>query len=79
MTSRDLCYWLQGFFELSKAGGGKVGSDLAVDKLDMIEKHLALVFRHEIDPSMGDSKHQQELNDIHATGIVDKSNWTARC
>ena len=31
----------------------------------MIKKHLALVFKHEIDPSMGDDKHQEELNSIH--------------
>ena len=59
MTSRDFAYWLQGYFEVSdpKIIGEK--------ETEMIKKHLNLVFKHEIDPSMGDDKHQQELNDIH--------------
>ena len=28
-------------------------------------KHLNLVFKHEIDPSMGGEAHQNELNKIH--------------
>lgn len=32
----------------------------------MIKNHLNLVFKHEIDPSMGDAKHQHELNAIHS-------------
>ena len=59
MTSRDFCYWLQGFFELS--------NDQAISptKAAMIQKHLALVFKHEIDPSMGGPAEQAMLNDIH--------------
>lgn len=60
MTSRDFCYWLQGFFELSDPHGG-----LTQEQADSIEKHLALVFKHEFDPSAGDAKHQAELNQIH--------------
>jgi hypothetical protein len=47
MTSRDFCFWLQGFFELSNEQA------LSTAQTSMIAKHLALVFRHEIDPSMG--------------------------
>jgi hypothetical protein len=32
----------------------------------MIKAHLALVFKHEIDPSMGGPDHQAALNEIHA-------------
>lgn len=35
------------------------------DQAKMIQDHLALVFVHEIDPSMGDKKHQDKLNSIH--------------
>jgi hypothetical protein len=63
MTSRDFCYWLQGFFELRKAGNYTGGVD--ENQVKMIEKHLALVFKHEIDPSMGDESEQNELNTIH--------------
>ena len=59
MTSRDFCYWLQGLFEL--------GSPKAMDETQtaLIRAHLAMVFKHEIDPSMGTSEHQDELREIH--------------
>ena len=59
MTSRDFAFWLQGFFEV--ANPSTIGSK----ETELIKKHLALVFKHEIDPSMGDEKHQQVLNEIH--------------
>lgn len=61
MTSRDFCFWLQGFFELQ---GSSV--TLTTHQVDLIKKHLALVFKHEIDPSMGTDEHQKELNEIHS-------------
>jgi len=60
MTSRDFAFWLQGFFEV--ANPSTIGSK----ETEMIKKHLNLVFKHEIDPSMGDEKHQQVLNEIHS-------------
>lgn len=59
MTSRDFVYWLQGYFELNNP------SSIGEKETDLIKRHLALVFKHEIDPSMGDEQHQQQLNDIH--------------
>ena len=59
MTSRDFAFWLQGFFEV--ANPISIGSK----ETEMIKRHLNLVFKHEIDPSMGDEKHQQVLNEIH--------------
>jgi hypothetical protein len=45
MQSRDFCYWLQGFFELSD------DSDrLSIEQIDLIKRHLALVFAHEFKP-----------------------------
>jgi hypothetical protein len=64
MTSRDFCYWLQGFFEISAAGTNGSGP-VPVTQVEIIKKHLNLVFKHEIDPSFGDDKKQQELNKIH--------------
>jgi hypothetical protein len=32
----------------------------------MVRTHLALCFKHEIDPSFGDAQHQAELNEVHA-------------
>jgi len=60
MTSRDFAYWLQGYFEISNP------INIGPDQTEMIKKHLALVFKHEIDPSMGDEKHQEDLNNIHS-------------
>lgn len=60
MTSRDFCFWLQGLFELQ---GPK---ELDARQTDLIKRHLALVFVHEIDPSMGPETHQEKLNSIHA-------------
>jgi hypothetical protein len=59
MTSRDFAYWLQGFFEISRP------ESISKEETEMIKKHLALVFKHEIDPSMGDQAHQEMLNNIH--------------
>lgn len=61
MTSRDFAYWLQGYFEVSEP------KTINEKETAMIKKHLALVFKHEIDPSMGGEEHQNELNQIHNT------------
>ena|ERR1700761_6066822 len=65
MTSRDFAYWLQGFFELDDKGLKQASYELTHKQIDTIRNHLALVFKHEIDPSYGDAKHQEELNKIH--------------
>lgn len=59
MTSRDFCFWLQGFFEL---GEEKI---LTKEQTELVKQHLQLVFKHEIDPSMGDVNHQKELDELH--------------
>lgn len=67
MTSRDFCYWLQGFFEICR--GGPHAPSLSLNQIDCIEKHLALVFKHEIDPGMGSIFHQQTLNQVHTPTV----------
>lgn len=62
MKSRDFCFWLQGYFELKDEGG----HGLNKEQFEIVKKHLALVFKHEIDPSMGGKEHQKELNEIHS-------------
>jgi hypothetical protein len=61
MTSRDFCYWLQGFFEISGA------HDINEEQVKCVQKHLNLVFKHEIDPTMGNNEKQALLNSIHNT------------
>lgn len=58
MTSRDFCYWLQGVFEVANP---KVLDEVQVE---LIKRHLSLVFLHEIDPSFG--KDNAALNAIHS-------------
>jgi len=62
VTSRDFCYWLQGYFEIN---GEHVAMTTA--QAQCVKAHLALVFKHEIDPSYGDAEHQAKLNEIHET------------
>jgi uncharacterized protein YfkK (UPF0435 family) len=63
MTSRDFAYWLQGFFEISKT------TEVTTEQLQIIKNHLNMVFKHEIDPSHGDSAHQKALSEVHK-GLV---------
>lgn len=62
ITSREFCYWLQGYFEINN---DVKRLTLDANQVDMIQKHLKLVFRHEIDPSYGPESVQEELNQIH--------------
>jgi hypothetical protein len=61
MTAREFCYWLQGCFELNPPA-----SEFNNRQTELIQKHLTLVFAHEIDPSAGPPPVQQKLNDIHS-------------
>ena len=38
---------------------------LTKKQIECVQKHLALVFKHEIDPSEGSSSLQEALNKIH--------------
>lgn len=66
MTSRDFCYWLQGFFELTCADAHV--DDISPKRMAVIRNHLNMVFKHEIDPSHGDAAHQQVLSEAHTGG-----------
>ena len=61
MTSRDFAFWLQGFMELIKEED--TCPTLNNKQFNCIQKHLSLVFKHEIDPSFGPN--QGPLNEIH--------------
>lgn len=72
MNSRDFCFWLQGYFEIH--GNRPVQEPqctygLNESQIEMIKRHLELVFKHEIDPSMGAPDHQDTLNKIHDPNI----------
>lgn len=67
MKSRDFCYWLQGFFELYGAGP-KRHDDMALNgyQVEMIKRHLALVFQHDIDSQYGDATRQEAASQVHS-------------
>ncbi len=60
MKAVEFCYWLQGYFEINDKKRG-----LSAKQVESIQKHLAMVFKHEIDPSYKDS---DKLNQIHSGG-----------
>lgn len=70
MTSRDFCYWLQGYFEIVGAAPDDVVGNLCEKRVQTIKNHLAMVFKHEIDPSHGDAQHQKSLSAAHK-GVSD--------
>jgi hypothetical protein len=73
MTSRDFAYWLQGFFEISGA------TEMTAPQVEQLKKHLHMVFEHEIDPSAGDAKTQEKLNQIHHGGSGGFGDTKIRC
>lgn len=59
MKSVEFCYWLQGLFELGNP------QSLSAEQTELVKRHLAMVFKHEIDPGYG-ANQQSALNAIHA-------------
>lgn len=72
MKSRDFCYWLQGFFELSEI------DSLSVEQVSIVARHLAMVVVHEGDRRMSFchwldgvlSMHEKSRLDEKATALV---------
>jgi hypothetical protein len=64
MKATEFCYWLQGYFEIDQASA-RPGKSLTDEQVELIERHLALVFKHDIDPQAGPPEYQQTLNNIH--------------
>lgn len=60
MKAVEFCYWLQGLFELGNP------QTLDAAQTDLIKRHLAMVFKHEIDPSYGKADAQAALSAIHS-------------
>jgi len=58
MTSRDFCYWLQGYFEVADP------ESIPEEQVEVIKNHLSMVFVHEIDPSFPEGQ-QEALTSAH--------------
>lgn len=65
MRSVEFCYWLQGLFELGNP------SSLDAKQTDLVKRHLAMVFTHEIDPSYP-KEQQAKLNEQHGSSPAPK-------
>ena len=64
MKSIDFCQWLLGSLKLTD------NAAMTPAQVEIIQKHLAMVFVYEIDPSYGSK--QTELNKIHQSKRIDK-------
>lgn len=61
MKAENFAYWLMGYIELADPELG-----LTPQQLDTVERHLRLVFIHDIDPKAGPKEVQDKLNDVHS-------------
>lgn len=59
MEAANFCYWLQGMFELCDP------QTLDAKQVDLIRRHLQLVFIHDIDPKAGPAEYQAVLQEVH--------------
>ena len=71
MTAENFCYWLQGYIEIHTGKHATRLPELTVDQVDLIAKHLKLVFVHDIDPKMGGPDHQKKLDAIHGGNAIE--------
>lgn len=62
----SFCYWIKGVLDTNRY---ELIDDFLVKK---IQEELTKVFKHEIDPSMGDEKTQAKLNILHNQGQFPK-------
>lgn len=63
MKSRDFVYWLQGFLEVTSMETSDIS--LTANQVDLIRKHINLVFEHEIDPEADKISGKEKLDLIH--------------
>ena len=80
MTAVNFCYWLQGYFEVAGIKPN-VGCTLTNEQAATIQRHLSLVFAHDIDPKAGGPAEQKKLNDLHSLVVPynPDSNIQVRC
>jgi hypothetical protein len=76
MTPRDFCYWLQGFFELNSVvatRGLVAGFSLTAEQVEMIRKHLYVVFKHECEKVVLNDVKPLQFNPVHGVGFGEGS------
>lgn len=65
MNATDFCYWLQGFFELASQSGSREPITLSRKQVEVIRRHLNLVFIHDIDHKAGPPEYLSTLQEVH--------------
>lgn len=60
MKATEFCYWLQGYFELQREPRA-----MDAKQVECVQKHLSMVFIHEIDPSYPQAQ-QPALSTAHS-------------
>lgn len=60
MQASEFCYWLQGYIEIGHEQMHQTG--LTHNQVEIIKRHLALVFVHDLDPAQVAEK-LQEIHD----------------
>jgi len=63
MLPSDFCIWLKSILD------GRNSGALTPEETALIRENLSTVFRHDIDPQMGDDDHQAMLNKIHSSPV----------
>lgn len=58
MRSSEFCYWLQGYFEINEADP-ESPKEINEKQVEMIQRHLSMVFVHDLDPKQVADKLQQ--------------------
>ena len=64
MKASEFCYWLQGYFEIAGSTPQEPGA-INSQQSATIQRHLALVFAHELDKQHGDADQQAKLQALH--------------
>lgn len=65
MDATDFCYWLQGFFELTAQSSSQEPITLSRQQVEVIRRHLNLVFINDIDPKAGPPEYRSMLQEVH--------------
>jgi hypothetical protein len=72
MKPSEFCYWLQGYFEIAGVAA------LSAEQGEMVKRHLALVFKHELD-SPDPTGELQALHDGKLPKKPNPSDMVYRC
>ncbi len=66
MKASEFCYWLQGYFEISGVDiDTMLPKEMNCLQVQVVQKHLSMVFKHELDKTHGTLEEQATLQAMH--------------